>query len=201
MASNAFLQTIASRRTYYALKPSSPIPDSRIQSIVKELLVQVPSSFNSQSNRAVILFKDEHKKLWDIVKEVLKGVVSEEQWKQTEPKLDMFAGGYATILFFEDSSVVTSMQEKFPTYHEKFPVWATQSVAMLQFAIWTTLEAEGLGANLQHYNPLINERVAKEWGLDENWKLNAQMIIGEIAAPAKQKTVMELEKRFKVFGA
>jgi predicted oxidoreductase (fatty acid repression mutant protein) len=34
---------------------------------------------------------------------------------------------------------------------------------MHQLLIWATLEAEGLGANLQHYNPVINEEVKKTW--------------------------------------
>ena len=30
---------------------------------------------------------------------------------------------------------------------------------MLQLVVWTALEAEGLGATLQHYNPLIDDEV------------------------------------------
>lgn len=32
---------------------------------------------------------------------------------------------------------------------------------MIQFAVWTALETEGLGASLQHYNPIIGAEVAK----------------------------------------
>ena len=46
---------------------------------------------------------------------------------------------------------------------------------MHQFAIWTMLEDAGLGASLQHYNPLIDEKVQNEWKLNPNWKLIAQM--------------------------
>ena len=66
-------------------------------------------------------------------------------------------------------------------YADKFPQWATQSDGMTQYAIWTTLEAEGLGANLQHYNPLIDQKVATEWNVPEDWELSAQMVIGEPA--------------------
>ena len=30
---------------------------------------------------------------------------------------------------------------------------------MIQFAVWCALTAAGLGANLQHYNPAIDEAV------------------------------------------
>ena len=56
-----------------------------------------------------------------------------------------------------------------------------QSDGMTQYAIWTALEAEGLGANLQHYNPLIDQKVATEWKVPESWELSAQMVIGEPA--------------------
>ena len=91
------------------------------------------------------------------------------------------------------------MQEQFALYAEKFPVWATQSDAMHQFAIWTALEAEGLGCNLQHYNPLIDAKVAAEWNVPKDWELNAQLVFGTPAAPAGEKTFMDVGERFKVY--
>ncbi|EOO03067.1 putative nitroreductase family protein [Phaeoacremonium minimum UCRPA7] len=93
------------------------------------------------------------------------------------------------------------MQEKFPLYSDKFPIWAMQSDAMLQFTLWTALEAEGLGANLQHYNPLIDSRVASEWKIPDNWKLNAQLVFGGKTGEAGPKDFLPIEERLKVFGA
>jgi predicted oxidoreductase (fatty acid repression mutant protein) len=73
---------------------------------------------------------------------------------------------------------------------------------MLQFAVWTALEAEGLGANLQHYNPLVDVKVAETWKLPATWKLTAQMPFGaKTVAEAAEKTFLPLEEKFKVFGA
>lgn len=73
---------------------------------------------------------------------------------------------------------------------------------MHQFAIWTALEAEGLGANLQHYNPLIDEKVAAQWGIDADWVLSAQLVFGKREGEAGPKEVSTIEgERFKVFGA
>ena len=92
--------------------------------------------------------------------------------KGTEAKIDgSLAAGYGTILFFEDKAVVEQLQDSFPTYYDKFPVWAQQTSAMHQLAIWTMLEDAGLGVSLQHYNPLIDETVYAEWKLDRNGKL------------------------------
>jgi predicted oxidoreductase (fatty acid repression mutant protein) len=73
---------------------------------------------------------------------------------------------------------------------------------MLQFACWTALEAEGLGANLQHYNPLVDAKIAEEWKVPATWKLTAQLVFGgREVAEAGEKTFTPLEDKFKVYGA
>ncbi|KAH8671819.1 Nitroreductase-like protein [Tricladium varicosporioides] len=196
-----FLETVKARRTYYQLSKSSPIPDSRIQEIIKEAILHVPSSFNSQSTRVVLLLKGEHDKLWDITKEVLRGIVPAENFGATEGKINGFKAAYGTVLFFTSRAVVTGMQEKFAIYADKFPVWATESGAMHQYTVWTALEAEGLGANLQHYNPLIDQKVASEWGIDKDWELTSQLVFGKKESEAGEKQFQPIEERFKVFGA
>ncbi|CAG8977523.1 hypothetical protein HYALB_00008703 [Hymenoscyphus albidus] len=200
--SQPFLDAVAGRRSIYPLSNSSPIPDSKIQDIIKQTLTHVPSSFNSQTTRIVLLVKAEHEKLWEITKEVLKGVVPADGWAATEGKLNMFKAAYGTVLFFEARSAIQEMQNKYALYADRFPPWATQSDGMHQFTIWTALEAEGLGANLQHYNPLIDEKVAAQWGIDADWVLNAQLVFGKKEGEAGEKAVSTIEgERFKTFGA
>ncbi len=94
------------------------------------------------------------------------------------------------------------MQENFALYADKFPVWAAESNAMHQYALWTALEAEGLGANLQHYHPLIDVKVAETWKVPATWELRAQMVIGGVVKGAGEKTFLPVEgERFRVFGA
>lgn len=93
------------------------------------------------------------------------------------------------------------MQEKFAIYADRFPTWALQSGAMLQFAVWTALEAEGLGANLQHYNPLVDTRIAAEWKVPADWKLEAQLVFGGKTGEAGEKQFQPMDQKFKVFGA
>jgi hypothetical protein len=96
-AAGPFLEAVKNRRSVYQLKKESPISDAKIEEIVTEVLLHVPSSFNSQSSRIVILLKEEHVKLWDIAKDVLKAVVPAEQYPSTEQKLSMFQGAYGTV--------------------------------------------------------------------------------------------------------
>ena len=95
--SSQFLETIKNRRTIYQLSNSSPISDAKIQEIIKDVFLHVPSSFNSQSTRAILLVKEEHVKLWNITKEILKAIVPAENWPTTEGKLSGFQAAYGTV--------------------------------------------------------------------------------------------------------
>ena len=97
VSSAEFLSPVETRRSIYPLSNSSPISDDRIVEIVRTAILHVPSSFNSQSTRAVVLLKKEHEKLWDITKECLKPQVPEEQFQQTSKRLDGFRAGYGTV--------------------------------------------------------------------------------------------------------
>jgi predicted oxidoreductase (fatty acid repression mutant protein) len=92
-----FLEAVANRRSIYALNKTSPISDARIEEIVTQLVKDVPSSFNSQSARLVLLLKDEHDKFWDIVRDVLKAIVPESQWEHTGGRIAGFRAGYGTV--------------------------------------------------------------------------------------------------------
>lgn len=87
----------------------------------------------------------------------------EQAFAATEQKIDSFAAGAGSILFFEDMAVVKGLQEQFPLYADNFPIWSEQASGIAQFAVWTALAQENVGASLQHYNPLIDTQVQKEW--------------------------------------
>ncbi len=64
-------------------------------------MLHVPSAFNSQSTRAVLLLKQEHEKFWEMTKEVLKAsAADEEAAKKTESRMDGFKGAYGTVSYF-----------------------------------------------------------------------------------------------------
>ena len=85
------------RRSVYQLQKKSPISDAQIQEIVTTALKTVPSSFNAQSTRLVVLLKDEHDKFWDIVRDILKAMVPEDKWESTAKRIGGFRGGYGSV--------------------------------------------------------------------------------------------------------
>lgn len=92
-----FLDAVKERRTYYQLNNTSPVSDERIKEIVNDVVLSVPSSFNSQSARLVVLLKGEHEKFWDITKDVLKPQVPADAFPATEAKLNGFRAAYGTV--------------------------------------------------------------------------------------------------------
>ncbi len=194
-----FNEVVENRRSIYEIGKESPVSEKEIQEIVEHAVKYVPSPFNSQSARVVVLFGDHHDKLWDIAKEELRKIVPEEAFASTEEKVNSFRNGYGSILFFEDQVVVEGLQKQFVLYKDNFPIWSLQSSGMLQFTVWATLEEAGLGASLQHYNPLIDEQVKAEWKVPDQWKLLAQMPFGKPLAPAGEKTFTPLDSRVIVF--
>jgi Predicted oxidoreductase related to nitroreductase len=194
-----FLEALKNRRTYYGISKEATASDERIQEIIQQVIIHAPSAFNSQSARIVLLLGDQHDMLWDITKESLRKIVNVAQFAATEAKIKSFRDGYATVLFFEDQAVVAGLQQQFPQYADNFPLWSLQSSGMHQFAIWTALELEGFGVSLQHYNPLIDAEVKRQWNIPEDWKMLAQMPFGKPTATPDDKEIKPLAARFKVF--
>ena len=195
-----FKEALQNRRTYYTISNKSLISDKEIEDIVKFAVTHVPSSFNSQTGRVVILFNKNHLRLWEIVKEELRKILSDTNYNDSKEKIEhCFASGYGTILFFEDYSVIEDLQKQFQLYKDNFPIWSHHSSGMLQFTIWTALEMNGLGATLQHYNPLIDDAVKKQWSIPEKWKLIAQMPFGKPLEQPAEKEYKSIADRVKIY--
>ena len=197
---NDFMSAVKNRRSHYAISKDSPVSDEKIHELINEAVKYTPSAFNSQSARVVVLLGQKHDQLWDLTKETLRKIVPADKFAPTEEKMNSFKSGYGTVLFFEDQSVVESMQNQFALYKDNFPIWSNQSSGMLQFVVWTALEDAGFGASLQHYNPLIDDEVASTWNLPSTWKLIAQMPFGKPTAEPGEKTFQPLEERVKFYS-
>lgn len=198
--SNNAIALYRKRRTQYALGKNLPIGNEQLIELVKEAVRQAPSSFNSQSSRAVILLGEQSERFWELTKEALRPLVPAEAFGNTESKLAGFAAGAGTVLFFEDQNVVKGLQEQFASYADNFPIWSEQSAGIAQFAVWTALADAGIGASLQHYNPVVDAAVADAWDIPASWTLRAQMPFGSNEADFGEKTFMDDEQRFRVFA-
>ncbi|MGT2933577.1 nitroreductase family protein [Streptococcus catagoni] len=203
----SFLQELKNRRTIYALGRNTEVSDEKIVEVIKEAVRQSPSAFNSQTTRVLILLNDQVTKFWnelvatDLLAIMKEQGAPEDAMNATKEKLANFSTAKGVALFFEDQDVVANLQEQFALYADNFPVWSEQASGISSVNAWTALSAElGLGANLQHYNPVIDASVVSTYGVPANWKLRAQLNFGSIEAAAGDKDFMADEDRFKVIG-
>lgn len=194
-----FLNTMKKRRSQYGLNKEVELSDIQIEELIRSATLHTPSAFNMQSSRVVVLYNEHHNTLWDIVKEELRLIVPADKFQGTSDRIDSYKAAYATILFFEDESVSRGFANKFPDFKDNFSLWGQQSNGMLQFAIWNLLSEADLGATLQHYNPLIDKKVASTWNIPADWKLVAQMPFGHIIGDVKDKTFIEIDELMKIY--
>ncbi|WP_040534218.1 nitroreductase family protein [Schleiferilactobacillus shenzhenensis] len=189
------------RRSIYQLGKNVRQDPADIVKLAEDIIMESPTAFNGQTVRAIFLFGAHHAKLWDMTGARLKSEVpTEEAYQRTLAKINGFKAAFGTILFFRDQAIVTQMENDFALYADNFHDWAEQGLGGAQQAIWTAFAQNGIGANLQHYNPLIDELVQQEFKTPVNWILRAQMPFGSIEGDAGEKDYLPREDRFKTFN-
>lgn len=176
------------RRSIYNIGNDLPISEDEVTTLVKDLTELVPDAFDMKSARVIILFNEKHHFFWDTVFNIFDGKISRE-------KIESFKSGAGTILYFYDKNVVQVLQEKFPLYAQNFSIWANQANGMLQFTIWSGLAEKGIGANLQHYNPVIDKKIKEIFNIPESYEFVAQMPFGNIKLEAPSKAKENIDTR------
>lgn len=187
----SIIDSLAKRRSYYKIDKNLPVSEKEVEDKIKEVTALVPDAFNMQSAKVVLALGEKHDQLWDTIYDVFGGKVPRE-------KIDSFKAGAGTVLFLYDEDTVKSMQEQFKTYADNFPIWANQANGMLQLSIWTMLREMNIGASVQHYNPVIDEKVKELFDIPANYKLVAQMPFGGILSEPDKKEKDDINTRVKV---
>jgi predicted oxidoreductase (fatty acid repression mutant protein) len=186
------------RRSQYALKKAAPVSDEILIQRLGEALQAAPSAFNGESPRIVIALGKNHEKIWEITKATLKKIVPAEKFASTNAKLTMFEKGYGTILVYDDNAVERSLKEQYPTYAARQDEWGEHNVGIAILALWETLVDLGFGANLQHYNPLIDDEVNAFFKVPASWVLKGELVFGAVVSPAEKKESLPLAERVLV---
>jgi len=200
---DTFFELTKARRSIYTLAKESTIPDAKVEEIVKFAVTWSPSTYNVQSARAVVLLKGEHDKLWEIVKKHIDQVPLDEGTKgYLAGRIAGWKASYGTVLFLEDQATLDALGDKNAMVKPMLTEWSDHSTGIHQFIVWTALEAEGLGANLQHFNfhPGITADVLSAYDLPQTWKLKAQLVFGKPTGGPQEKTFEPIEKRVFVKG-
>lgn len=97
--SKPLLEAVESRRTYYQLTNESTIADARIKELVAHTVKHVPSAFNSQTSRLVVVLKEKHEELWDAIMEVYKVQLPADKFEHAKGRMVGFRKAYGTVSF------------------------------------------------------------------------------------------------------
>ncbi|KAF2266839.1 Nitroreductase [Lojkania enalia] len=195
-----FLEAVASRRSIYTLSKESTIPNHRILEIVKHALKYAPSPFNVRSARCIVLFGDDHSKLWQNAYQVTEQATP-QAIEILGLKIKGLEAAYGTAMWFDDEEAYNDLTPRFAALSKQYPEWEEHSSGMHQFIVWTALAAEGMGANLQHYQSSISPFVHQMYDVPVSWKLKAQLVFGKPTAPAGvEKPKMHLDDALKAYG-
>lgn len=187
------------RRSRYGLSKEAVLTEEEVIELVEASVQHTPSAFNAQTQRAVVLFGKHSDTFWDLTREALRKVAPEEGFENTVTKLESFKQGQGTILYYIDTDVVKGLQDQFALYADNFPIWAEQENGMMQLVTWTALAGAGIGASVQHYNPLVDASAAEAFEIPSSWKLVAQMPFGKAIDEVQPKTLQNVKGKVKVF--
>ncbi|PKL00777.1 MAG: nitroreductase [Tenericutes bacterium HGW-Tenericutes-1] len=192
------IDAIIKRRSHRLLGNHRIVSDEVLEKALFDAIKHTPSSFNAQSQTAMLLLGNQHHQLWEIVLESLRKIVPETQFPKTSKKIKTFDDAYGTILFFDHLEITKNLEDKFPLYRHNIENWVEQQTGMLQSNIWLVLTELGYGASLQHYTELIEEEVKVAFNVPKAWKLIAQMPFGSLIEEPGTKDFLPMNQRFIV---
>ncbi|KAH3684017.1 hypothetical protein WICPIJ_005040 [Wickerhamomyces pijperi] len=182
MSAQNIVKAFTARRTQYQLSKALPadVTIEQVQSIVQDFVKHVPTSFNSQTIRAVILTGALHESVWQSVVEAIPTEYGKK--RPTSAKEE----AYGTVVFFDDDEAIKTITDKFPAYFNA--VFPPTSNGAAQIGTWTVLSELGLGGHLQHYNGLVEKALAGK--VPESWRVQAQLVFGvPVGTPAEKEFI------------
>ncbi|MHA6252645.1 nitroreductase family protein [Oceanobacillus sp. CAU 1775] len=197
---STFVELVEKRRSIYALGTDSEYSKQDIENRIREVVKQVPTAFNSQTTRVVVLFDEANEKFWNHIYDVQKNVLEGEMWDMMSGIMTGAKNGIGTVLFFEDKDAV----EKMPAQGVREEAYKQNNNANAQYGVWLALAEMNLGASLQHFNVGYEQgfdKGTKEmFDLPESYEMLAQMPFGSIEQEVGEKEHIDTDIQVKVFN-
>jgi len=196
---SAFVELVEKRRSVYSLGTDSQYTKNEIENRIREVVKQVPTAFNSQTTRVVVLFDEASNKFWDHIYDVQKDILEGGMKDWMSGVVNGAKNGIGTVLFFEDLDAVNKM----PTAGARTEAYKQNNNANAQYAVWLALTELGLGANLQHFNigyeQGFDKATREMFNLPETYEMIAQMPFGSIEQEIGEKELIDSAVQVKVF--
>ncbi|MCG7344862.1 nitroreductase family protein [Sporosarcina sp. ACRSL] len=197
---STFVELVEKRRSIYALGTNSEYSKKDIENRIREVVKQVPTAFNSQTTRVVVLFDEAKNKFWDHIYDVQKNILEGGMQEWMSGVVTGAKNGIGTVLFFEDLDAAKQM----PTQGARTEAYKQNNNANAQYAVWLALAEMDLGASLQHFNVGYEQGFDKAtremFNLPETYEMIAQMPFGSIEQDIDEKEHIDTDVQVKVFS-
>ena len=195
-----FTDLIKERRTAYAIGTNTELSNKEIADRIREVAQQIPTAFNSQTTRLVVVFGEDNVKFWDHILDVQKDVMEGDMWEMMSGVMQGAKAGVGTVLFFEDRDAVKGALGE----NERATVYKQHHSANAQYGIWLALTDLGLGGSLQHMNigfeQGFDKSVKDMFNLPASYEMIAQMPFGSIEAEPNPKEFIDSSEQVRVVG-
>ncbi|KAG5926665.1 hypothetical protein E4U42_003057 [Claviceps africana] len=204
VTSEQWLAAARHRRTVYGIAGTSQVSDQKVQSIIEQVLSFAPSAYNTQPVRVTLVTAEKHKQLWDVIirtAEPFLRAVSEDVWNALNGQFQAFKAAYGSVIFWTSGDSIKQAGEAHRSAAHMFGEFSEHANGMHQILVWTALELEGLGANLQHLNaiPNVEDAIKDFCQVPGDYKLKAHLNYGdEVQEHPPVPGKLPLSETFKV---
>jgi len=170
------LLTLLERRRSIRRLRGGPFPLQTRQRLTEAVRL-TPAAYNLPSWH-VILLRERRNEFWDLVAAAVDNRLDGDRRERYLDRIAGFRDGVAVAIFFEDTTVGAQIAQAWQISDAQAGAFVQQGLGMAQLALWLALTGEGLVTSLQHWDWLIEDRLAAFLGVPAHVRLAAVMPIG-----------------------
>lgn len=194
--SDVFAALLSQRRSIRRLQ-GGDLPAAVIQRL-QQAVLRTPAAF-SVTPWHVVLVHGRRQELWQEVEAGFRERLECDRLDRYLSRLDGFRNGSAAVLLFEDRAALPALRDCWSLSDEVAHDFVQQGLGMVQLAIWLTLTADDLVTSLQHWDWLLQERLAAFAGLaTDRFHLACVMPIGYANETPRPLPDLELDQCFAI---
>jgi predicted oxidoreductase (fatty acid repression mutant protein) len=169
------LGLLEQRRSIRRLR-GGPFP-FHVRERLMEAVRLAPAAYNLPPWR-VVLLHERRDAFWGLFQAAVDERLDGERRERYVDRIDGFRAGVGVAVFYEDTTVASRIAQAWQISEREADAFVQQGLGMAQLAFWLALTGEGLVTSLQHWDWLIEERLAAFIGAPEHIRLAAVMPIG-----------------------
>ncbi len=173
----ATLDDLLRRRRTIRRLSDGPLPDGALARI-SAAVHRVPAAYGRPVWHVVVV-RETRAAFWNAVEDAFRARLDADRLARYLDRLDGFRSGAGVLLVYENRRAADGARAADGLSSAQATVFAQQGLGMVPFALWLALVAEGLSSSLQHWEWLVEDRLADLLGVPANrYRLVATMPFG-----------------------